>query len=160
MLIILQHNVAHLGIATGDCLADATSKHINPKLSKIILGSGILAVVSTALAELLGGAIALQLLFNIPIRLGTIIVLSITLILLFTNSYSKMEKLIIGFVSIIGFSFLYELSIVNINWPVAFKSWITVSFPPNSMMIFMAVLGAVVMPHNLFLHSEIIQSRQ
>ncbi|HAX72961.1 MAG TPA: Mg2+/Co2+ transporter, partial [Firmicutes bacterium] len=160
MLIVLQHNVAHLGIATGDCLAEATTKHLNPKLSKVILSSAMLAVVSTALAELLGGAIALQLLFNIPIRVGTIMVLFITIILLFTNSYSKMEKLIIGFVSIIGFSFLYELSIVHVNWPEAFRSWVTVSFPPNSMMIIMAVLGAVVMPHNLFLHSEIIQSRQ
>lgn len=160
MLILLQHNVAHLGIVTGDCLAEATMKHLNPHLARTILGTGILAVVSTALAEIMGGAIALEMLFKIPIRIGSVIILVVVLFLLFSNSYTKLEKLIVGFVSVIGFSFLYELSAVAIDWPMALKSWVTVSIPHNSMIIIMAVMGAVVMPHNLFLHSEIIQSRQ
>jgi len=160
MLILLQHNVAHLGIVTGDCLAEATMKHIKAPFGAILLGSGLLAVVATALAEILGGAIALDLLFGIPTRVGAIIVLLTVLFLLFSNTYTKLEKLIIGFVSIIGFSFLYELSTVVIDWPVAVRSWMTVSVPLNSMTVIMAVLGAVVMPHNLFLHSEIIQSQQ
>lgn len=160
MLILLQHNVAHLGIVTGDCLAEATMKNIKPNLAKIILGSGLVAVVSTAMAEILGGAIALELLFGIPIKVGSIVILILVIYLLFSNSYTKLEKIIIGFVSIIGFSFLYELSEVAIDWPNAVHSWATVSIPTNSMTIIMAVLGAVVMPHNLFLHSEIIQSRQ
>ena len=160
MLILLQHNAAHLGIVTGDCLAEAAMKHLNPHAARAILGTGILAVISTAMAEILGGAIALEMLLKIPIRVGAIIVLIVVLFLLFTNSYTKLEKLIVGFVSVIGFSFLYELSAVAIDWPVALKSWVTVSIPHNSIMIIMAVMGAVVMPHNLFLHSEIIQSRQ
>jgi len=160
MLIILQHNVAHLGIVTGDCLAEAAMRYLNPHLGRIILGTGILAVVSTALAEILGGAIALQILFAVPLRAGAIIVLLTVLVLLFTNTYTKLEKIIVGFVSVIGFSFLYELSLTAIEWPAAVKSWVTVSIPTNSMMIIVAVLGAVVMPHNLFLHSEIIQSRE
>lgn len=160
MLILLQHNVAHLGIVTGDCLAEATMKHLPPMLARTILGTGILAVVSTALAEILGGAIALQMLFGIPIRLGAIFILVLVLFLLFSNTYSKLEKLIISFVSIIGFSFLYELSTVAIDWSETTSGWVTVSVPPNSMLVIMAVLGAVVMPHNLFLHSEVIQSRQ
>jgi manganese transport protein len=63
-------------------------------------------------------------------------------------------------VSLIGLSFIYELSLVNIDWNSAAKAWVTPSFPHGSMVIIMSVLGAVVMPHNLFLHSEIIQSRQ
>ncbi|HEY9061110.1 MAG TPA: Nramp family divalent metal transporter [Pseudobacteroides sp.] len=160
MLIILQHNVAHLGIVTGDCLAESTMKNIRPAIARPILATGILAVISTALAEILGGAIALELLFGIPIRIGSIIILVVVIFLLFSNTYTKLEKLIIGFVSIIGFSFLYEISIVTVDWPSALKSWVTVSIPHGSMTIVMAVLGAVVMPHNLFLHSEIIQSRQ
>lgn len=160
MLILLQHNVAHLGIVTGDCLAEATMKHINPKLARTILGTGIIAVISTALAEILGGAIALELLLGIPIRIGSIIVLISVIFLLFSNTYTKLEKIIIGLVSIIGFSFLYEISIVAIDWPVALKSWVTVSIPDGSILLITAILGAVVMPHNLFLHSEIIQSRQ
>ena len=160
MLIILQHNVAHLGIVTGDCLAESANKHLPKWLSKGVLSTGILAAVSTAMAEILGGAIALQLLFKVPIKLGAILVLMLILWMLFTNSYQKLEKWIIGFVSIIGISFIYELSLVNVDWNQAVHGWFTVSIPQNSMPIIMAVLGAVVMPHNLFLHSEIIQSRQ
>lgn len=160
MLIFLQHNVAHLGIVTGLCLSEAISTYIKPKPAKIILFSAMLASISTSLAEILGGAIALEMLFGIPIKIGSIITLITVVALLFTNSYKTIEKVIIAFVSIIGLSFLYELSLVNIDWQLAVKSWIVPTFPKNSMLIIMSVLGAVVMPHNLFLHSEVIQSRQ
>lgn len=160
MLIILQHNVAHLGIATGLCLSEATSIYIKPKFSKVILGSAMLASISTSLAEILGGAIALNMLFNIPIQAGAIICCIFVIIMIFTNSYKAVERWIISFVSIIGLSFLYELSLVNINWNQAVRGWVTPSFPEGSMLVIMSVLGAVVMPHNLFLHSEVIQSRQ
>ena len=60
MLIILQHNVAHLGIATGLCLSEAATIYIKPEISKPILSFAVLASVSTSLAEILGGAIALE----------------------------------------------------------------------------------------------------
>ena len=76
------------------------------------------------------------------------------------NSYKKIERAIIAFVSVIGLSFIYELFLVRIDWPVAVQGWVTPSFPQGSMLIIMSVLGAVVMPHNLFLHSEVIQSHE
>mgnify|MGYP002407129732 CR=1 FL=1 len=160
MLIILQHNVAHLGIATGLCLSEAATIYMKPAYSKIILSSAMLASISTSLAEILGGAIALNMLFDIPIKAGAILVTAFVLIMLYTNSYKMIEKWIIAFVSIIGLSFLYELSLVQIDWTSAITGWVTPSFPKGSMVVIMSVLGAVVMPHNLFLHSEIIQSRQ
>lgn len=160
MLILLQHNVAHLGIVTGDCLSEAASKHLKPWLSKTVLSTALLAAVSTAMAEILGGAIALNLLFKVPIKVGSVIILVVIILLLFTNTYKKLEKVIMGFVSIIGISFLYELSVVHISWPEAVRGWTTIQFPTGSLPIIMSVLGAVVMPHNLFLHSEVIQSRQ
>lgn len=160
MLIILQHNVAHLGIATGLCLSEAATTYLKPKWSRVILGTGMLASVSTSLAEILGGAIALNMLFHIPIRAGALLVFAFVCIMLLTNSYRLIEKWIIAFVSIIGLSFIYELSLVSIDWGEAARSWVTPSFPKGSMLIIMSVLGAVVMPHNLFLHSEVIQSRQ
>lgn len=160
MLIMLQHNVAHLGIATGLCLSEATTKYMKPGYSISVLVTAIIASISTSLAEILGGAIALNMLFEIPIRAGAIMVVVFVLIMLFTNGYIMIEKWIIAFVSVIGLSFLYELSLVNIDWNTAIQSWVTPSFPKGSMIIIMSVLGAVVMPHNLFLHSEIIQSRQ
>jgi manganese transport protein len=79
---------------------------------------------------------------------------------LWSNSYKKLEKIIIGFVSMIGLSFLYEISLVNIDWPQAFTNWVVPSIPEGSIGVIMGVMGSMVMPHNLFLHSEIIQSRQ
>lgn len=160
MLIILQHNVAHLGIATGLCLSEAATKHTRPWISRSILGTAMLASVSTSLAEILGGAIALDMLFGIPIPAGAILVVIFVGVMLFTNSYALIEKIIIAFVSIIGLSFLYELSLVEIDWVQAGIAWVVPSIPQGSILIIMSVLGAVVMPHNLFLHSEIIQSRQ
>jgi len=160
MLIILQHNAAHLGIATGDCLAEAAHKHLKPWISNTILSSAILASIATALAEILGASIALNLLFKIPIKIAAIMILALIIWLLLSNSYHKLEKWIIGFVSIIGLSFIYELYLVNLDWPKIVTGWTTISIPGGSMLIVMSVLGAVVMPHNLFLHSEIIQSRQ
>ena len=160
MLIILQHNVAHLGIATGLCLSEAAAIYVKPKYARLLLSSAMLASISTSLAEILGGAIALNMLLDIPIRAAAVLVTIFVMIMLYTNSYRMIEKWIIAFVSVIGLSFLYELSLVNIDWNTAISSWVTPSFPKGSMIVIMSVLGAVVMPHNLFLHSEIIQSRQ
>ena len=75
MLIVLQHNVAHLGIATGLCLSEAASAYLKPAWSRPLLGSAVLASISTSLAEILGGAIALQMLFGVPVRIGALLVL-------------------------------------------------------------------------------------
>lgn len=160
MLILLQHNVAHLGIATGLCLSEAAAIYLKPAYSKILLSSAMLASISTSLAEILGGAIALEMLFKIPIKAGALMVTVFVIIMLYTNSYKIIEKWIIAFVSVIGLSFLYELSLVHINWNEAVTGWVTPTFPNGSILIIMSVMGAVVMPHNLFLHSEVIQSRQ
>lgn len=160
MLIVLQHNAAHLGIATGLCISEAAVEHMRPATARTLLGSAMLAAVATALAELLGAAIALNMLFGLPIWAGTLLTTAFVAWMLYSNSYRRIERLIIGFVSLIGVSFIYELWLVDIPWAHAAKSWFTPSLPQGSIPIVMSVLGAVVMPHNLFLHSEVIQSRQ
>lgn len=160
MLIALQHNVAHLGIVTGLCLSEAAVKYTPRWVGRPIVVSAILASISTSLAEILGGAIALQMLFGMAIPVGALLVTATVLILLFTNSYKKIERAVIGFVSVIGLSFIYELFLVHIDWGEALRSAVVPSVPQGSMLIIMSVLGAVVMPHNLFLHSEVIQSRE
>lgn len=160
MLIVLQHNVAHLGIVTGLCLSEAATKYTPKWVSRPILGTAVLASISTSLAEILGGAIALEMLFDIPIIWGSLLTAFFVTIMLFTNSYKRIERSIIAFVSVIGLSFLYELFLVDIDWPLAARSWVTPSIPEGSLLVIMSVLGAVVMPHNLFLHSEVVQSRE
>ena len=160
MLIVLQHNVAHLGIVTGLCLSEAATKYTPKWVSRPILGTAVLASISTSLAEILGGAIALEMLFDIPIIWSSLLTAFFVTIMLFTNSYKRIERSIIAFVSVIGLSFLYELFLVDIDWPLAARSWVTPSIPEGSLLVIMSVLGAVVMPHNLFLHSEVVQSRE
>jgi len=150
MLIVLQHNAAHLGIVTGLCISEAATKFMRPWFARLVLGSAVAACISTALAEIMGAAIGLNLLFKLPLRIGAILVSAAVIWLLLSNGYRRIEKLIIAFVSLIGLSFLYELSLVHIPWAEVATGWVTPAIP----------LGAVVMPHNLFLHSEIIQSRQ
>lgn len=160
MLIVLQHNVAHLGIVTGLCLSEAATKYTPKWVSRPILGTAVLASISTSLAEILGGVIALEMLFDIPVIWGSLLTAFFVTIMLFTNSYKRIERSIIAFVSVIGLSFLYELFLVDIDWPLAARSWVTPSIPEGSLLVIMSVLGAVVMPHNLFLHSEVVQSRE
>ncbi len=160
MLILLQHNAAHLGIVTGDCLAESATRHLPAWLSRPVLGSAMLAVAATAFAEILGGAIALGMLFHLPLRLGACLTALVVAGVLFLNSYQVIEKVIVGFVSLIGLGFVFELLLVKIHWQEALLGWVSPAAPPGAMFIVMSVLGAVVMPHNLFLHSEFIQSRQ
>lgn len=160
MLIALQHNAAHLGIVSGLCMSEATTKYMRPWLSRFLLLTAVGAAVSTALAELLGGAIALNMLFKLPLKIGAVLMTALVITMLMTNSYKKLERWIIGFVSLIGIAFVVELCLAKVDWPAAMLGFVTPAFPQGSIMIIVGVLGAVVMPHNLFLHSEVIQSRQ
>lgn len=161
MLIVLQHNVAHLGIVTGLCLAEAANLYLRPWIARALLASAILASISTALAEILGAAIGLSMLFpRLPLKLSVVLVLAVVCWMLLSNSYRKLERWIIAFVSLIGLSFIFELMLAHVAWGKAAVGAFTPSLPGGSIFLIMTVLGAVVMPHNLFLHSEIIQSRQ
>lgn len=160
MLIVLQHNAAHLGIVTGLCLSEAATHYLPPRSGRLLIGSAVLAAISTEVAEILGAAIALNMLFHVPIKLAAVIVTLFIAFFLYTNSYKRIEAIIIGFVSIIGISFIYELTLIDVDWGTTVRHWLTPSIPHGSIVLVMSLLGAVVMPHNLFLHSEIIQSRQ
>jgi manganese transport protein len=160
MLILLQHNAAHLGIATGLCLSEASTRHLGRWKSRLFLSSAMAAAVSTALAEILGAAIGLNMLFGLPLGIGVLLAALSSAFMLFSNSYKRLERWIIGFVSLIGIAFLFELSLVQLDWTRAAAGWVVPSVPQGSLPIIMSVLGAVVMPHNIFLHSEVIQSRQ
>ena len=97
-------------------------------------------------------------LFGLPVRAGCVIVAAVSMAMLMTSSYKRAERWIIALVGVVGLSFLAELALVKVDWPQAAASWITPSMPTGSAAIIVSVLGAVVMPHNLFLHSEVIQS--
>ena len=133
MLIFLQHNAAHLGIATGLCLSEACTKYYPNWVSKIFLASGVGAAIATALAEILGAAIGLNMLLGLPLPVGAIFSALLVAYMLFTNGYRKLEKWIIGFVSLIGLCFLFELALVEISWKDAIQSWFVPSLPSGSL---------------------------
>jgi len=160
ILIIVQHNAAHLGIVTGLCLSEAASKFFKPWLRFLMLGSAMLACVSTALAELLGAAIGLNMLTGLPLIAGAVLSALFSAWMLFSKNYQRLEKWIMGFVSLIGLAFIFEIWLADVSWTQTLAGWVTPDFPAGALPVIMGVLGAVVMPHNIFLHSEVIQSRQ
>ncbi len=160
ILIIVQHNAAHLGIVTGLCLSEAASKFFRPWLRFLMLGSAMMACVSTALAELLGAAIGLNMLTGLPLIAGAILSAVFSAWMLFSKNYQRLEKWIMGFVSLIGLAFMFEIWLADVSWTQTLAGWVTPAFPVGALPVIMGVLGAVVMPHNIFLHSEVIQSRQ
>jgi manganese transport protein len=160
ILIIVQHNAAHLGIVTGLCLSEAASKFFKPWLRIVMLGSAMIACIATALAELFGAAIGLNILTGLPLIFGAIISALFSAWMLFSKNYQRLEKWIMGFVSLIGLAFVFEICLADVSWAQTFVGWATPVFPAGALPVIMGVLGAVVMPHNIFLHSEVIQSRQ
>lgn len=160
ILIIVQHNAAHLGIVTGLCLSEAASKFFKPWLRFLMLGSAMLACISTALAELLGAAIGLNMLTGLPLLIGAVFSALFSAWMLFSKNYQRLEKWIMGFVSLIGLAFVFEIWLADVAWTQTMVGWVTPAFPTGALPVIMGVLGAVVMPHNIFLHSEVIQSRQ
>mgnify|MGYP000850278509 FL=1 len=160
ILIVVQHNAAHLGIVTGLGLSESASKFFKPWLRVLMLGSAMIACVATALAELLGAAIGLNMLTGLPLLLGALCSSLFSAWMLFSKNYQRLEKWIMGFVSLIGLAFVFEIWLADVSWVQTFTGWVTPSFPVGALPVIMGVLGAVVMPHNIFLHSEVIQSRQ
>ena len=159
-LILLQHNAAHLGIVTGLCLSEASATYFKPWASRTLIVTAVLASISTALAEVLGTAIGLNMLCGLPLPIGATLAAGVAAAMLLTHTYRRLEQWILGFVSLVGIAFLVELSYVHLDWGRAASSWVTPNIPEGSVPIILSVLGAVVMPHNIYLHSEIIQSRR
>ncbi|MHB0998242.1 MAG: Nramp family divalent metal transporter [Armatimonadota bacterium] len=160
VLVIWQHMAAHLGIVTGKCLAEAVREYSQPRAAFIYGITAMAAMIATALAEILGAALGMNLVFGIPIKIGAILAGVAVILIIWFQRYGLLEKLIVGFVSIIGFCYLIEIYLVKPDWgAVAFHS-VVPKLDSTSIIVAMGVLGAVVMPHNIYLHSEVIQSRE
>lgn len=160
MLILIQHMAARLGIATGKSLAVNISEYF-PKPVAAFLGlSVVLACIATDVAELLGGGIGFTLLFGFPLWIGVLLTLLIELFLLISQRYHKIEKIIVGFLGIITLCYLFELVLVHPDWSVIAAKLVVPAIGKNSIYVALAILGALVMPHNIFLHSNVIHSRQ
>ncbi|KAA8383982.1 divalent metal cation transporter [Acetobacter tropicalis] len=164
MAILLQALSARLGIATGRDLAQACRDHFPPAVNILLWLACELAIIACDLAEVIGTAVALQLLFGIPLLGGAAISVLDAFIVLFlmNKGFRYLEAFIIGLLSIIALCFAVQ--VVAAAPPLAgiIKGFLpSPEIVTNSQMLYIAIgiIGATVMPHNLYLHSSIVQTR-
>ncbi len=160
MLVLIQHSAAKLGIATGKSLAVNIRDFFPGPVTAFLGFSVILACVATDVAELLGGGIGFMLFFGIPLWAGALITLFLKVFLVISQRYHRIETIIVGFLGIITLCYLVELLIVKPDWSAAFSGLLVPEVDNKSIYTALAILGAVVMPHNIFLHSNVIHSRE
>lgn len=162
MALLLQSLSTRLGIVGKRDLAQASREMYSQPVNYALYFLAEIAIAATDLAEVLGMAIGLQLLFGIPILWGVLITFLDTFILLFFihKGMRVMEAFILSLIAIIGFSFLIEIYLAKPDIGEISKGFIP-SLPGDSALyIAIGIIGATVMPHNLYLHSSLVQSRK
>jgi manganese transport protein len=160
MLIVIQNMAAKLGIATGKSLAVNIRERFSRPVSACLGLTIVLACVATDVAELLGGAIGFNLLLGMPLWSGALLTVLLEVFLIVSQRYHRLEATIMGFLGIIGLCYLVEIVIVKPDWAALAPSIVVPRVNRSSIYVAMAILGAVVMPHNIFLHSNVIHSRK
>jgi manganese transport protein len=153
MAILLQALCVKLGVATGRDLAQACRDNFSKPVSFGLWVLCEIAISACDLAELVGSAIALQLLFNIPLAVGVCITALDVFVVLFLQNkgFRYIEALVITIIGIVGGCFVAEL--------IFAQPEVEVVRNPEALYIAIGILGATVMPHNLYLHSSIVQTR-
>jgi len=160
MLIVIQNMAAKLGIVTGKSLAVNIRERFSAPASAFLGLTIVLACVATDVAELLGGAIGFHLLFGMPLWSGALLTVFLKVFLVVSQRYHRIEAIIMGFLAIIGLCYLVEIILVKPDWRILAPSLVVPRVDRSSIYVAMAILGAVVMPHNIFLHSNVIHSRK
>ena len=162
--MLLQYMASKLGIVTGLDLAQATRQHTGKKLGFVLWVITELAIMATDIAEVIGGAIALNLLFGIPLVWGVILTVFdvLLLLLLMKLGFRKIEAIVITLIIVIMVVFGYEVAISNPNIAEMLKGFVPQKEILNRSQLLMGlgIVGATVMPHNLYLHSSIAQTRR
>jgi manganese transport protein len=165
MAILLQSLALKLGVATGRDLAQACRESYSRPTAVFLWIFAEIAIAACDLAEVIGSAIALQLLFHIPLTLGVIITgADVLLILLLQNrGFRYLEALVIVLIGTIGVLFGFEVLLSHPDWFAIGRNLVVPSAGiltnPDMLYIAIGILGATVMPHNLYLHSSIVQTR-
>lgn len=161
--MLLQYMASKLGIVTGLDLAQATQKHTSRRVGFILWIITELAIMATDIAEVIGGAIALNLLFGLPIIWGVILTVFDVLLLLFLMKlgFRKIEAIVITLILVIMVVFVYEVAISNPVLADMLKGFVPQKeiFNRGQLTMALGIVGATVMPHNLYLHSSIAQTR-
>ncbi len=162
--MLLQYMAAKLGIVTQLDLAQATRKYTSRKLGFALWLVTELAIMATDIAEVIGGAIALNLLFGIPLLVGVLLtIFDVLLLLILTRlGFRKIEAIVVTLILVILVVFLYEVMVAQPSMPDVFKGLIPQKqvLAHGQLTMALGIVGATVMPHNLYLGSSISQSRK
>ncbi|HEJ5920033.1 Nramp family divalent metal transporter [Pseudomonas aeruginosa] len=162
--MLLQSLCSRLGIATGRDLAQLSRERYRPGVARGQWLLAELSIVATDLAEVLGAALAFHLLLGVSITTGVVLTAFDTLIVLALQgaNFRRLEAIVLGLIATIGACFFVELVLIGPYWPdVAaglWPSWDTLS-SQEPLYLAIGILGATVMPHNLYLHSSVVQTR-
>ncbi|MFI5264753.1 MAG: Nramp family divalent metal transporter, partial [Candidatus Kapaibacterium sp.] len=161
MALLLQTLSSRLGIVTGRDLAQACRDHYPKPVSIALWILCEIAIIACDLAEVLGTAIAINLLFGLPLIWGVFITALDVLVLLGLQRLGmrKLEAVIISLILIIGLCFIIEIFLARPEWHSVAQGFIP-TLPAGSLVIAIGIIGATVMPHNLYLHSALVQTRQ
>jgi manganese transport protein len=162
MAVLLQSLSARLGIVRRLDLAQVNRETYPPFVNFSLYILAELAIAATDLAEVLGMAIGIKLLTGLPMIYGTCITVFDTFLFLFLQRYGirKMEAFILLLVATIGFSFFIQLFIAKPDLSTAIQGFVPSSLSPEALYIAVGIIGATVMPHNLYLHSALVQTRK
>src|SRR3954447_10331646 len=165
MAILLQALCARLGIGAGRDLAQACRDAFPAAVSRPLWLLAEIAICATDLAEVIGTAIGLNLLFGIPLELGVLITaLDVFLILWLQNiGFRWVEAFIVTLLGVIAVCFTIQIAMANPDWRaviVGFAPTVEIVRNPNMLYLAIGIIGATVMPHNLFLHSGVVQTRR
>jgi manganese transport protein len=165
MAMLLQFCALKLGLISGKDLAQACRDYYSPSVSRLLWVLAECAVIATDLAEVIGSAIGLQLLFGIPLAWGVCItVADVLFLLMFTNNHMKMvEILVTTLIGIIALCFGIIIFLANPPWLEIFKGCVpslAIVKDPHKLYLAIGILGATVMPHNLYLHSALVKKNQ
>ncbi|MCS7042223.1 MAG: Nramp family divalent metal transporter [Bryobacteraceae bacterium] len=160
MAILLQTLAARLGIVTGRDLAQACREAYPKPVSWALWLLAEIAIAACDLAELLGAAIGLNLLFGLPLIAGVALTALDTLLILWFGRFGirLIESIILGFITVIAGCFVLEIFLAKPAWREV-ASGLVPRLDANSLYVAVAMLGATVMPHNLYLHSSLVQTR-
>jgi len=159
MLIFLQHLSAKLGIITGRSLAANVRARLPRPVAWIAGVTIVLACMATDLAEYLGAALGFYLLFGLPLWIGAPLTVALVFVAILGQQYHRLERLIVVFLAIIAGCYIVELFLVSPDWAAAGPRWLIPSVDGASILVALGMLGAIVMPHNIYVHSNVIQSR-
>lgn len=162
MAIFLQTLSAKLGIVTGMDLATQCGRVFSRSVNVLLWTIMLLAAIATYMAEFLGATLGLYLLFGVPLVIAGLLTVGLTFIIVYMQRFGQhvVERIIISLVAVIGISYFIEIFLAKPDWSAVAYHTVVPNLGPDSILVAVGMLGATVMPHVIYLHSDLTKARR